>query len=287
MPTPRLLLPLLAASALLLLAACPTTGPGPGDDDDDATDLVCEVEWVDTECSECIEEKCADLIPSCRENQGCSCMLDCITEEGLPSVDPCKEELGLSQLPEGFPSLEECVAFACPDSDECSTPVDWSPPGADLKCDHTGTGGFGGGDQPDCGFDPAIGFDPLGDVLQLEAADGTICVRLERRDDGSGSLENTFWTILDVRVGPPGEVAQVSAEQDICWYSSHHNFRDWVHVWTGSRRFDVVLKHEGHGGPWRYYLYAFEQGPLPSTCPAVPEGEGCIDGPIVLHPYEG
>ena len=125
-------------------------------------------------------------------------------------------------------------------------------------------------------------------MLQLQSADADVCVRLERRNEGPGSLENVRWTLQDIRVGPPGQVAHVAAASDLCWYSSHHNFRDWAHAWTGSRRFDLVLKEDGHGGPRRYHLYAFEGDALEAgTCSPTADGVGCIEGPIVLFPYEG
>jgi len=165
---------------------------------------------------------------------------------------------------------------------------DWTPPGEDFECDGTGTGGLGGGTEADCGFDPALAFVAEGSVLQLQSQDGSFCAKATRRNEGGGSLENTNWSLQEITLGPLGEVATVQAVDDLCWYSSHHNFRDWAHIWTGSRHFGLVLKEDGHGGPRRYHLYGFEEGPLePGTCPPTADGVGCIDGPVVLVPYEG
>ena len=128
-------------------------------------------------------------------------------------------------------------------------------------------------------------FDPEGSVLQLESGDRNVCLRLERRDEGSGSLANTRWTLLDVRVGPLGEVAHVDGFADLCWYSSHHNFLDWGHVWTGGTRHDLKLNHDGHSGEWTYTLYTIEQGPLESgVCAPLADGQGPIGPAISLFP---
>jgi len=42
-----------------------------------------------------------------------------------------------------------------------------------------------------------------------------------------------------MRVGPLGEVVLIDNPADVCWYSSHHNFNDWAHAWSGSRHYEV------------------------------------------------
>ena len=271
----RRLLPLI----LTPLLAC--SGPGSGAEIDARPLGSCEAS--SGVCDECMDEKCADLITACAADADCACMSECMGDEGVGGVPRCLDSLGLSERPAGFASLEECTAFACPDGDECSTPSDWTPPGDDVACAGSAAG-IGGGNLADCSFDPGMTFDPDGTVLQLESAGGAVCARLERRDDGAGTLENTSWTLIELRVGPPGEVALVE-DPDGCWYSSHHNFRDWIHAWTGTRHYDLVVKEDGHGGPRRYELYAFEEGPLEAgACPSTADGTACIDGPIELLP---
>lgn len=236
------------------------------------------------ECPSCMQEKCADLMVYCASDADCTCMTDCTGENGIPGIPACLTTCGLSERPADFIAIESCVAVACPDSeDECATPADWTPPDDDVVC--TGSAaGLGGGSLADCSFTADLVFDPDGTVLQLENTTESICVRIERRNDGSGTLANTNWTLLEMRVGPLGEVALVDAAADQCWYSSHHNFRDWAHVWTGSRHFDLVLKEDGHGGARIYELYGFEQGPLAGACSPTADGSDCIDGPIELFP---
>jgi hypothetical protein len=158
--------------------------------------------------------------------------------------------------------------------------------GTDGTSDGDTTGG--GGDLPDCGFDPGLSFDPLGDVLQLQSADESVCVRLERRDDGPGDAK-TLYTLLEMQVGPLGEVSLIDDQADLCWYASHHNFVDWAHGWTGSRHYDVKLKLDDHGGNRTYELHTFEEGPIdpdePCRPTSEPEDNGPIGDPIELFPY--
>lgn len=239
----------------------------------------------DQECATCLREKCADLIPRCEVDPGCACMVGCLGDNGIAGVDACLGTCSLSARPANFSEIESCAAVGCPDSgDECATPTGWTPPVQEIVCDHTGSGGLGGGGLPDCGFDSALRFDPEGTALQLESADGNVCARLERRNDGAGSLANTRWTLIEAQVGSRGAVALVGPS-DHCWYSSHHNFRDWAHAWTGSRHYDLALKRDGHSGARTYLLYVFEQGPIDAvSCAPSADGAMCIDGPIELFP---
>ncbi len=239
------------------------------------------------DCSECVDEKCSDLLPYCEADAACACLVDCVRQNGIVGVNDCLVELDLVARPVGFVQLEECVAVACPDSDECATPADWVPPSSEFECDGAGSGGIGSGSGADCGFDPTLPFQADGEVLQLESPDGQVCVRLVRRNEGVGSLANTEWTLLEAQIGPLGEVADVTIASDLCWYASHHNFRDWAHIWTGTRHYDLVLLQDGHGGALRYHLYAFEEGPLDgASCAPTADGTRCLDGPIVLVAHE-
>ncbi len=237
-------------------------------------------------CAVCVDEKCSDLVALCDTDPDCACMVDCLGESGIPGVEACLPSCGLTERPAGFYEVEACTGVACPDTgDECSTPADWTPPEQSVTCDGTGSGGLGGGSLADCSFEPDLGFDPDGAVLQLESADQTVCARVERRDDGAGTLANTEYTLLDLRVGPLGQVAHVDSAADLCWYASHHNFRDWAHAWTGNRHFDLELEEDGHSGARSYFLFGYEQGPLDgASCAPTAEGTLCIDGPIELFP---
>jgi len=249
----------------LLLAVLPTLAPACADED----------------CSVCLEEKCPDLLGICRQDADCACMADCMGDKGIPGLDACLESCGLEARPVGFVPLEECVAGGCPDGDECSVPAGYVVPD-DIVCDGPDIG-IGGGSLADCGFDPALAFDPQGPVLQLESADQGVCVRIERRNDGSGGLANTKWTLLSIRVGPLGEVALADDPSAICWFSSHHNLLDWAHAWTGSRRHDVKL--EGFPAGRTYKLYTFEQGPIdPQSCDPTVDRSNCIGDPVELFP---
>lgn len=274
--------------ALLAQVGCPGPEPQVDSGDSGTPPFTCPYDGTPSfeECSACIDEKCADLLPYCEDDERCACAVACVREQGIVGVESCLAALDLSYRPVGFPQLEECVAYACPDPDECQTPADWVPPDADVVCDGSGSGSLGSGTGADCGFSNEP-FDANGDVLQLVATDGSLCARVERQGDGAGTLENTQWTLLGLRLGPPGEVVEIADPAALCWYSSHHNFQDWAHAWSGSRHYEIVFKEDGHGGPRRYHLYAYEQGPLePDTCAPTGDGVGCIDGPVSLQPYD-
>lgn len=237
---------------------------------------------VEQACGECRDEKCSDLVAYCARDEGCACMADCLGDEGIPGVNGCLGRCGLTERPAEFVLVEECVAVACPDSDECNTPSNYTPP--EQLSEGGEPGDIAGGDLPDCAFDPALAYRGDANELQLQSADGAVCAHIRRQNRGAGDLANTRWELDEVWVGPLGGVAHVTAAEDICWYSSHHNFRDFAHVWTGSRRFSIQFLEDGHGGARTYRLDTFEAGPLEGTCPPLPEGGGPIGDAIELFP---
>ncbi len=238
-------------------------------------------------CAVCVEEKCSDLVAQCNQGSDCACMVDCLGEGGIPGIVGCLDTCGLTERPAAFLPVEACVATACPDTgDECSTPADYEPP-EPVTCEEAPVEEIGGGALADCGFDPALAYRAEGAMLQLESEDGEVCVRVERRDEGKGTLANTRWTVLGVQVGPYGAVAEVDDPGPMCYYSSHHNFKDWVHVWTGERRHGLKIAEEGHGGERSYELYTFEEGPLvEGVCAPQADGTAQIGCPIALLPFD-
>lgn len=171
------------------------------------------------------------------------------------------------------------ASATAPATDDGST----SSPHSESSGSSGATGTEGGGGLADCGFDAALPFDPDGTILQLASADQGVCVWLERRNDGAGTMANTSWTLLAIRVGPLGAVAEVDDETQLCWYSSHHNFLDWAHVWTGDRHYDLKLREDGHGGARTYELSTFAQGPVdPDACAPLANGTEPIGAAIEL-----
>ena len=72
---------------------------------------------------------------------------------------------------------------------------------------------------------------------------------------------------------------------DVCWYSSHHNFNDWAHAWSGRRHYDLKMARADHGVAPTYALHVFEQGPLDAaSCPPTSEGTCRIGDAIELFP---
>jgi hypothetical protein len=238
-------------------------------------------------CGDCRDEKCSDLVEYCVEDDDCKCMSDCLGDKGMPGVTGCLDSCGLKERPPAFVPLEDCVAVACPDAeDECSTPDDYEAPEVAYVDAGVQDASIASGDLADCGFEAGLAFDPEGEVLQLESADKSVCVRLERRSDGSGGLANTKYTLLNLWVGPVGEVVHISDASKLCYYASHHNFKDWAHVWTGTRHHDLMLAEDGHGGARTYELHTAVQGPLDKELPCAPlaDGTGPIGAPVPLFP---
>jgi hypothetical protein len=254
--------------ALLLCAACKTEAGG-------------------ETCANCVEEKCSDLAAVCAADPDCACMVDCLGIESIPGVEGCLATCGLVERPMDFIPVEECAAIACPDTgDECSTPSGYEPPDLPSGDDTSALVAHGGGgDLADCGFDADLAFDPWGGTLQLQSLDGSVCVRLERENEGAGELANVEWSLLEMRVGPLGGVSLVDDPADLCWYSSHHNLFDWAHAWTGVVRYDLSLEDE-HAGDWRYSLVPYGQGPVdPAACSPTTDGSAPIGEAITLYPY--
>ncbi len=245
--------------------------------------LATSCKGEENECPVCQREKCSDLLAECEPNADCACLAKCVAEHGIPGVESCLSVCQLSERPLAFYALEECMATACPDEeDECATPSDYVPPTPPIPPGSTTDPALAGGELADCSFDPSLPFDPEGDVLQLQSEDGLVCLRLERRDDGAGSLANTSWKLLGMWVGPLGGVAHVEAPEDLCYYSSHHNFMDWAHVWTGATRHDLKIAEDGHGGPRTYELFTYEQGPIEGgVCAANTDGTGLLGGGVI------
>lgn len=221
-------------------------------------------------CGECIQEKCCELAELCTVDADCTCMATCIGTESLSGIQGCLGSCGLTGSPVGFADFANCAATTCPDGDECSAPSEFQPPADVMPPGPASNAGIGSGALADCSFGAA---DATGAVLQLQNSDGSVCVRIERRDDGPGSMANTSWTLLSMRVGPLGEVVLVDDPSDLCWYSSHHNFNDWAHAWRGSRHYDVKTSLADHGATPTYALHVFEAGPLaPDSCAPIAEG---------------
>ena len=272
-PHPRTSLVGSVAALLVVGSACPTHSECPGDAD-----------CAPPACAVCRDEKCSGVLSWCVDEPDCLCLSDCLGREDIPGVEGSLAGCGLEERPASFAALEECVAVACPDSeDECSTPAGYSfPDGTVLET----TDEIGDGALADCGFDDALAFDPLGAVVQLQSVDRTVCVRLTREDLGPAEQANTSWALRSFHAGPLGRVSEVSDEAALCWYSSHHNFADWAHAWTGTRHYDLKLEESGHGGERSYELHSSRAGPLDvDACAPVADGTDPIGEPLKLFPY--
>lgn len=237
-------------------------------------------------CGGCMRGNiCDQFTAKCAPNADCVCMAQCIAGSGLGGVTGCLGSCGLQGSPPGFSEMAKVLAVMCPDTDECSAPAAFTPPPDSTPPPAPSGGSIGGGTLPDCSFDPGLRYDPNGSILQLESSDGSICVRIDRRNDGAGALANTSFTLLDMIVGPLGQACHTSDPSTLGWYSSHHNFDDWAHSWCGNRHYDVSVALSGHGAMPTYKLHVFEGAPIAGgACPPGPDGTCPISAPIDLVP---
>jgi hypothetical protein len=233
-------------------------------------------------CGRCLWEKsCAAFDFQCARNADCVCMAECIGNFGVSGVQSCLGQCGLTALPPGFAEFANGAADMCWD-EGCGTLAEplQDPPGSGAS--------IGAGTDESCFFDTNLRYDPCGQVLQLQSSDGSICLRLERRNDGAGNDANTTWTLLDVRVGPLGEVCHTDDPAALCWFSSHHNYADWAHATCGDRHYDLnVAKncgvHNSHPSP-TFRLHVFEIAPPGGECAPATAGLCPIGSPIDLFP---
>ncbi len=234
-------------------------------------------------CGRCMWEKgCASFLFRCAKDADCVCMAECVGSQGVGGTQACLEQCGLSESPPGFSEWVKGASDMCWD-EGCGTlgePI--AEPGA------TTGGSPGAGTEADCGFDPSLSHDPCGAVLQLQSADGSLCARIERREDGPGDDANTHWTLLDARIGPLGQVCHADDPADFCWFSSHHNYADWVHVTCGDLHYDLNIGKDC--GKLRnpassYRLHVFEKGPgQDGQCAPTADGSCPVVAAIDLFP---
>jgi hypothetical protein len=235
-------------------------------------------------CGRCLWEKaCDQFLFQCAHDADCVCMAECVGEMGVGGTDSCLGQCGLAAAPPGFSQFVKLAADMC--WDEGCGRLDAPPPDSTGS---TSAGSLGAGTDADCAFDPGLAYDPCGPVLQLQSADGSICVRIERRDDGAGTDANTAWTLLDVRVGPLGQVCHADDPSNLCWFSSHHNYADWVHVSCGNRHYDVDIGNNcGQKNPSptpAVRLLVFESAPPGDSCAPTVDGTCPLGAPIDLIP---
>jgi hypothetical protein len=227
------------------------------------------------------EKACASFLFRCAHNADCVCAAECVAQAGVNAWESCLDQCGLSEVPPGFAEWLKGASDMCYD-EGCGVledpPVDPNaPPDGDP----------GAGSDPDCVFDPDLSYHPCNDVLQLESADGSLCVRVERRDDGPGDDANTHWTLLDVRVGPLGQVCHTDAADDLCWFNSHHNYADWLHISCGGLHYDLNIGQgcgEETNPDSNFRLHVFKEGPPPADCSDIADGFCPVVTPMDLFP---
>lgn len=234
-------------------------------------------------CGRCMWEKaCPQFLFQCAHDAGCVCTAECVATAGVASTESCLGQCGLSASPPGFTEWVKLASDMC--WDEGCGRLSSPPP------DPPSTSGasIGAGTEPDCLFDANLPYDPCGSILQLQSADGSICMRIDRRNDGPGTDFNTAWTLLDVLVGPLGEVCHTNDPGALCWFASHHNFGDWAHVSCGNRHYDLNVAsncgvHNTSPSP-TFRLHVSESAPPSGGCGPTNDGVCPIGTPIDLFP---
>jgi hypothetical protein len=208
-------------------------------------------------------------------------MAECIGNFGVGGVQSCLGQCGLTVLPPGFAEFANGAADMCWD-EGCGVLAEplQDPPGSDAS--------IAAGSDESCFFDANLRYDPCGQVLQLRSADGSVCLRIERRNDGNGNDANTTWTLLDVRVGPLGQVCHTDDPAALCWFSSHHNYADWAHASCGDRHYDLNMAkncgRENSNTSPTFRLHVFESAPPGNGCAPAADGVCPIGSPIELFP---
>lgn len=233
-------------------------------------------------CGSCMWEKaCASFLFRCAKNTDCVCMAECVGNRGVNAMESCFDQCGLTESPPGFAEWVKSASDMCWDEGCGTLMTSISDPGS------TTGGSTGAGTEKDCSFDSNLSHDPCGAVLQLQSADGSLCARIERRNDGPGPDANVTWTLIDVRIGPLGQVCHIDDAASLCWFSSHHNYADWAHVTCGALHYDLNIG-KNCGKLTRpastYRLHVFENGPADDACAPTVDGTCPIVPPIDLVP---
>lgn len=235
-------------------------------------------------CGRCLWEKaCPQFLFQCAHDAGCVCAAECVANADVASTQSCLSQCGLSASPPGFAEWVKLASDMC--WDEGCGRLSGSPP--DPPSTPSGAS-IGAGTEPTCLFDANRRYDPCGSILQLQSADGSICVRIDRRNDGPGTDFNTGWTLLDVLVGPLGEVCHTNDPAALCWFASHHNYADWAHVSCGNRHYDLNVAnncgaHNTNPSP-TFRLHVSESGPPAGGCGPANDGTCPVGPPIDLFP---
>jgi len=121
----------------------------------------------------------------------------------------------------------------------------------------------------DCGFVPEVKWHSLGEILQMESADGKTCVWLQREDQCPAGMicKAHPFEFQAIRIGYGGEVVSINEPAMLSWESTHHNWSDVGEATTAT----TVYRLEGLSMGHAYELSA--------------SGEASF-GAILLEPFE-
>lgn len=112
-----------------------------------------------------------------------------------------------------------------------------------------------------CGFDAALPWYSLGEILQVESPRSDTCVWLSRHNDcpPDGICKAVPFTLERVRVGHDGAVVEIADPEALSWRSTHHNWCDVGEARTATTRYriEVQVNEAFH---YAYQLTAFDIG---------------------------
>lgn len=254
-------------------ASCPA---GCDDSNNCTSDLMTgSAENCNVECSH-------SAIVTCDPGDGC-CPAGC----NANSDSDCSVSCGNNEIEDG----ETCDPPAtcptdCIDGEACTEDVmTGSPANCNVACSNppitacnSGDGccpqGCTPADDDDCGggpvdcrFDPAVSWYVLGEILQMESADGETCVWLKRMDLCGGICKENPFLFQEIRIGYDGQVHEYDRNNaTLTWTPSWHNWADIGTIDTGTTVYTLTGKSEG----WAYDLTA---------------SGGETWGPILLEPW--
>ena len=182
-----------------------------------------------------------------------TCPTDCI------DGDPCTEDVMTG-------SPDNCnVACSNPPITGCDSGDGCCPQG----CTSADDDDCGGG-QVDCQFTSPYTWGVIAELLQMESADGSICVRLQRTDlcpAGMICKSNPF-SLDEVRIGYDGQTHDFNnSNATLTWTPTWHNWEDSGTIDTGTIVYTLIGVNYG----WGYEITA---------------SGGETWGPILLEPWE-
>ena len=111
------------------------------------------------------------------------------------------------------------------------------------------SGDDGGGGEVDCRFDPTVDWYMIGEILQMESADGGTCVWLSRTNLCPAGMicKSIPFSLDEARIGHDGQVHEYDGNNaTLTWLPSWHNWEDVGTIDTGTTVYTLTASSYGH-----------------------------------------